>query len=139
MSSAGRFEDLEIWQRSRALVARIYSVTRQEPFAKDFALCNQLRRSAISVPSNVAEGFERGGNSEFIQFLAVAKGSAGEMKTQLYLALDIGYLSASEFAGLEKEIDGVARMIGKLMSYLQRTDMRGSKYRQAKSRDRTAG
>src|SRR5512147_2126489 len=82
------FEDLEIWKDARLLTKAIYKMTKDTGFAKDFALRDQIRRASMSVMSNIAEGFERGGNQEFIQFLYVAKASCGEVRSQLYVALD---------------------------------------------------
>ena len=86
------FEDLEIWKEARRLTQTIYQLTRDSRFAKDFGLRDQIRRAAISIMSNISEGFERGGNQEFIQFHYVAKGSCGEVRSQLYVALDQEYV-----------------------------------------------
>jgi len=98
MTRIEKFEDIEAWQRARVLCREIYKVTAQENFGRDRGLCGQIRRAAVSVMSNIAEGFERGGNKEFLNFLSVAKGSAGEVRVQLYIALDAGFLSEPEFA-----------------------------------------
>src|SRR6266478_7364132 len=86
------FEDFEIWKDARALTREIYQLTRDSKFSKDFALRDQIRRAAVSIMSNIAEGFERGGNQEFVQFLYVAKASCGEVRSQLYVAVDQGYI-----------------------------------------------
>jgi four helix bundle protein len=86
------FEELEIWKEARRLTQEIYRLTRDPKFSKDFGLSSQIQRAAISIMSNIAEGFERGGNQEFTQFLYVAKASCGEMRSQLYVALDQGYV-----------------------------------------------
>src|SRR5216684_4253257 len=91
------FEDLEVWKEARRLTQRIYQLTKNENFSKDFALRDQIRRAAVSIMSNIAEGFERSGTAEFNQFLATAKGSAGEVRAQLYVALDQGYLEHDFF------------------------------------------
>ena len=93
MAKIERFEDIEAWKRSRALTKKVYDCTKQRGFEKDFGLKDQIRRSSVSTMSNIAEGFERGGNQEFIQFLATAKGSSGEVRSQLYVALDQGYIT----------------------------------------------
>ena len=90
MATIQRFEEIEAWQVARELTRSVYECSKSGSFAKDFALRDQIRRAAISVMSNIAEGFERGGNAEFIQFLSIAKGSAAEVETQLYVALDQG-------------------------------------------------
>src|SRR5215210_7381743 len=92
-----RFEDVEGWKKARLLTRELYSVTMKGEFARDFALRDQIRRAAISVMSNIAEGFEREGNKEFRQFLSLAKGSASEIRSQLYIALDAGYLTQGDF------------------------------------------
>src|SRR6202012_3122572 len=95
-----QFEDIEAWKLGRELTRAIYRVSKAGEFGRDFALRDQIRRAAVSVTSNIAEGFERGGNREFVQALAVAKGSAGEVRSQLYVALDEGYIREAEFTEL---------------------------------------
>src|SRR5882762_11389104 len=95
-----RFEDFIAWQKARKLTADIYRVTSEGNFARDFGLKDQIRRAAVSNMSNLAEGFERGRAAEFHQFLSIAKGSCAELRTQLYVALDVGYLSLPVFEGL---------------------------------------
>jgi len=98
-----RFEDLIAWQHGRALCRDIYRLTEMQPFARDFALRDQIRKAAISIPSNISEGFERYRPGEFHQFLSIAKGSTGELRTQLYLASDVGYIDEeTRTAMLEK-------------------------------------
>jgi four helix bundle protein len=92
-----RFEDFVAWQKARALTASIYKVTSEGHFAKDFGLKDQIRRASVSIMSNIAEGFERGRSSEFHQFLSIAKASCAELRSQLYIALDAGYLSPEAF------------------------------------------
>ena len=93
MSTITTFETIEAWQHARELRKRIYGFTKTGEFAKDFVLRDQIRRAAISVTANIAEGFERGGNREFIQFLSHSKGSCGELRDHLYTAIDEAYLS----------------------------------------------
>src|SRR5688572_30296581 len=97
MATVKTFEGLEVWQHARKLVKEIYGVSNRGPFSKDFGLRDQLRRASISILSNIAEGFERSGNKEFAHFLFMAKGSAGELRAQLYVALDLAYISANDF------------------------------------------
>jgi four helix bundle protein len=92
-------------------------------------LKDQIRRASISILSNIAEGFERGGDKEFLQFLAVAKGSCGEVRAQLYVAVDQGYLSQDLFETLSNEAGEIGRLISGLMKYLSRSELKGSKYR----------
>ena len=92
MAKIEKFEDIEAWQKARGLSKAVYAVTGDGTFARDFGLRDQIRRAAVSVMSNIAEGFDRGGNRELTQFLYIAKGSAAEVQAQLYVALDAGYL-----------------------------------------------
>ena len=111
---ADKFEDLIAWQKARELTRAIYQVTTSGPFAKDFGLRDQIRRAAVSVMSNIAEGFERSGRSEFHQFLSIAKSSCAELRSQLYVSLDARYLSPSTFRQLILQAEEVARIIGGL-------------------------
>jgi four helix bundle protein len=120
MSTVKTFEGLEVWQHARKLVKEIYRVSAQGSFAKDFGLRDQLRRASVSVLSNIAEGFERAGNKEFSHFLYVAKGSAGELRAQLYVALDLTYISADDFRNLSGSSETIARQLSALIKYLQR-------------------
>ena len=93
-----RFEDLEAWQIARELANQMYKITKQESVCRDFGFVDQIRRAAISIMNNIAEGFERGSNKDFVRFLFIARGSAGEVRSLLYLGLDQGYLTNSEFS-----------------------------------------
>jgi four helix bundle protein len=109
-----RFEDLVAWQKARILAARIYRLTLKEPIAKDFTFCNQVRGAALSVPSNIAEGFERGGRAEFHQFLSIAKASCAELRNQIYIANDIEYIDEATTSTLLESAREVGRIIGGL-------------------------
>lgn len=98
-------------------------------FSEDFGLRNQIRRAGVSIMSNIAEGFERGGTGEFLQFLSIAKGSTGEVKSQLFVALDRGYINKKIFDQLFTLANDTGRMIGGLMNYLRRTKIKGQKYK----------
>jgi four helix bundle protein len=111
---ADKFEDLIAWQKARELTRVIYQTTAAGSFAKDFGLRDQIRRAAVSVMSNLAEGFERDGRSEFHQFLSVAKSSCAELRSQLYVALDATHLDPSTFRQLMLQAEEVARIIGGL-------------------------
>ena len=124
-----KFEDLESWKKARRLTNGIYEATASGSFTRDFGLKDQIRRASISILSNIAEGFERGGDKEFLQFLAVAKGSCWEVRAQLYIATDQGYLSQNLFERLFNEADEIGRLISGLMKYLSRSELKGSKYR----------
>jgi four helix bundle protein len=115
-----RFEDLIAWQKARALTSSIYKVTRKGAFAKDFGLSGQIQRAAISIMSNIAEGFERGRLREFHQFLSTAKASCAEVRSQLYASYDIGYLEKKEFDQIIAQAEEVARIIGGLRSSVQK-------------------
>src|SRR5215471_13174360 len=95
-----KFEDLIAWQKARILTHEIYQATRSRDFARDYGLSSQIQRASVSVMSNIAEGFERGGRAEFHQFLSTAKGSCAEVRSQLYVALDVGYLHQPGFDDL---------------------------------------
>src|SRR6185503_2630521 len=97
MSTIRRFEDLIAWQKAWQLTRQVYEFTRQGSWANDFGLSSQIQRASVSIMSNIAEGFERRRNAEFHQFLSVAKASCAEVRSQLYVALDVGYLNLSEF------------------------------------------
>lgn len=114
MSRVERFEDLIAWQKARLLTKAIYQVTKDGVFAKDFGLAGQMQRAAVSIMSNIAEGFERWGLGEFHQFLSVAKASCAELRSQLYIAHDVGYLEKEIFDQLMKQADEVGRIIGGL-------------------------
>lgn len=125
---ADKFEDLIAWQKARDLTRAIYQATAVGSFAKDFGLRDQVRRAAVSVMSNLAEGFERGGRSEFHQFLSVSKSSCAELRSQLYVALDATHLSPSTFRQLILQAEEVARIIGGLRKavHTQRVQARAS-------------
>ena len=123
------FEDIEGWKKARELTREVYQVSGTGAFAKDYALRDQVRRSAISIMSNIAEGYERSGTGEFSHFLSMAKGSAGELRSQLYTALDLGYINDEVFARLGAMAEETARLISGLMTYLRRTEIKGTKYK----------
>ncbi|HET7569904.1 MAG TPA: four helix bundle protein [Gammaproteobacteria bacterium] len=112
--AARRFEDLIAWQKARAFTRRIYEATGNGPFSKDYGLRDQIRRAVVSVMSNIAEGFDRGGRKEFHQFLVIAKASCAEVRSQLYVALDAGYLARKEFDSLCKQAEEVGRVVNGL-------------------------
>ena len=130
MGKIERFEDIESWKLAREAVNLVYAATRVDAFARDFALCNQIRRACISILFNIAEGFERSGNKEFLQFLSVAKGSCGEVRAQLYIALDQKYLDEATFEKISDKLLATSRLISGLMRYLQQSELRGSKFQQ---------
>jgi len=115
-----RFQDLIAWQKARQLTAMIYSITRQSPMNRDFGFVSQLQRSSVSFMSNIAEGFERGRLTEFHQFLSIAKGSCGEVRSHLYVALDAQYITQTVFDEAYALADEVGRIIGGLRNSVAR-------------------
>ena len=122
------FEDLEIWKGARHLTREIYTLSKVPQFSKDYGLRDQMRRAAVSIMSNIAEGFERGGNQEFLQYLYVAKGSCGELRSQLYIALDQEYVDQKVTNNLLTTLKRLSVMIKHLIDHLKRSGMRGPKY-----------
>lgn len=119
MATIERFEDLEIWQKAREIVNKLYVFSDREPFSRDFALRDQMRRAAISILSNIAEGFESSTQKSFINYLGPAKASAGELRAQLYIALDRKYLSATDFDRLNQALVTCSNQIQGLIRYLE--------------------
>jgi len=130
MSTIKSFEEIKAWQKARVLNKIIYKVTNNKELSNDIALKNQIRKSSISIISNIAEGFERDGNKEFIQFLSVAKASAGELHAQIYVAFDLNYISEPDFDTINKLIVEVSKMIGGLIIYLQGCNLKGNKFKE---------
>ena len=128
MARIDRFEDIRSWRKSRELTKQIYLITSQGNFERDFGLRDQIRKASVSIVSNIAEGFERGGDQEFLQFLAVAKGSCGEVRAQLYIALDQGYLQREDFETLSTLATEVSGLLSGFMKYLKQSNLRGNKY-----------
>ncbi|MGY0425371.1 MAG: four helix bundle protein [Polaribacter sp.] len=122
MAKFSSFEEIISWQKSRELNVIIYKVTSSNNlFSKDFGLKDQIRRASVSISSNIAEGFERQTTKEFIRFLYIAKASAGEVRSQLYLAFDIKYINKNEFEELKLKINEVSKLISGLLKYLHST------------------
>ena len=125
---ATMFEDLGIWQDARKLCKEIFLITEKDPFSRDFKLRDQIRTSSGSVMDNIAEGFERNGNKEFIQFLSIAKGSCGECRSQSYRAFDYGYINQKILNELIHKTITLSKQISGFISYLKRSNFKGSKY-----------
>ena len=130
MSTFKRFEDIDAWQKARQLTKEIYRVTSQKEFSRDFALKDQIRRASVSVMSNIAEGFERSGTGEFTHFLATAKGSAGEVRSQLYVALDQAYITPDVFSTLDLTVTEISKMVAGLMGYLKKSGLKGTRFKE---------
>jgi four helix bundle protein len=129
MAKVKKFEEIQSWKKARSLTQEVYAETLKGPFSRDFGLRDQMRRAAVSILSNIAEGFERGGDKEFLQFLAIAKGSAGELRAQLYVALDQKYLSKERFDVLSTEATEISQLISGFIRYLKQSNLRGNKLR----------
>ncbi len=128
MASIKTFEELIVWQKARELAKNIWDLTFIERFSKDFSLADQIRKSSGSVMDNIAEGFERGGNKEFIHFLFIAKGSLAEVKSQLYRALDRNHIDSEYMNNESIQIDELANIIGGLINYLKKSNLSGVKF-----------
>jgi four helix bundle protein len=129
MNRIEKFEDIIAWQKARVLTKEIYKCTQVGGFARDYGLKDQIQRASVSTMANVAEGFERGGDKEFTQFLSTSKGSCGEVKSHLYVALDQGYLTPVSFDQLYGQASEVSRLLSGFMTYLRESNLRGHKYR----------
>ena len=128
MAKFTKFEDIEAWQHARDLSKKVYKITSIDNFRNDYTLIRQIRRSSGSIMDNIAEGFGRGGNKEFIHFLQISMGSAFELKSQLYRAIDQSYISDKEFQYLYSLADSICKMINGLVRYLKKSPLKGSKY-----------
>ena len=128
MATFKTFEDIEAWQKSRILADKIYRRSREGDFSRDFKLRDQVNGAAGPIMDNIAEGFEREGTREFVQFLSIAKGSAGEVRSQLYRVLDHGYISQESFNELQEEVITISKQISGLMNYLKRSELKGTKF-----------
>jgi len=129
MATFNRFEDIVAWQKARVLCKIINGYTQKGHFSKDFKLISQIKSSSGSAMDNIAEGFERGGNKEFSQFLSISKGSAGETKSQLYRALDNEYISENEFQEAYNFADEVGKLTGALINHLKSSELKGNKFK----------
>ena len=130
MAGFKSFEEIEVWQKSRVLANKIFALTLEGSFSKDFKLRDQINGSSGSIMDNIAEGFERGSKQEFIHFLSIAKGSAGETRSQLYRAFDQSYIDTGVFEKLKSEVESISSMLNKLMSYLNNSKIKGERYKQ---------
>ena len=126
--SARRFEDFAVWQRAREFVCHVYQQTRHGEFAKDFGLKDQIQRAAVSITSNIAEGYERNSNKELLRFLYIAKGSAGEVRSQLYNASDLGYINEMDVKALMERIQQISAGIYKWIDSIQKSTFNGIRY-----------
>jgi four helix bundle protein len=123
------FEELEIWKESRELTKQIRIITRKPDFASDYRFCSQINSSAGSVMDNIAEGFERDGAKEFIQFLFIAKASNAETRSQAYRAFDASFITKDELENILQKTSSLKNKIFKLITYLKNSDYKGNKYK----------
>lgn len=131
MSTIECFEDLRVWREAREIVRIVYQSTKDFPSNERYGLVSQMQRAAVSTMSNIAEGFERGTNKEFIHFLYTAKGSNGEVRSQAYVALDLGYISQAKCNDLVRRCETLSRRLYNFIEYLKRSPFKGSKLREA--------
>lgn len=132
MAKIERFEDLEIWQLAREICNEVYDLIDNTPLGRNFALRDQMDKSSGSVMDNIAEGFERNGNKEFIQFLSIAKASCGELRFQLYRTLDRKHINQERFDILKEKVLVNSKKIGAFMNYLSKSEFRGQKFKNRK-------
>jgi four helix bundle protein len=122
------YKDINAWKKACKVTRSIYEITSEGPLKRDFGLRDQMRRSAVSVMSNIAEGFGRGGNKEFVLYLGYARGSLRELQSQLHVALDVGYISQSTFNEIYEETSAMSGLVNGLINHLKASSIRGSRY-----------
>jgi len=128
VATINKIEDLLVWQKSRVLVKLVFTFTSKESFSKEFFLKDQIKRSAISIMSNISEGFGRGGNKEFVQFLYIANGSLNELKAQLYIALDFNLITETILKEAFELLTSIELMIKSLAKKLKESEYKGAKF-----------
>lgn len=128
MGTIKRFEDIEAWQLARELCSKINELIMSSDLAKDYSLRNQISAASGSIMDNIAEGYERDGSKEFRQFLSIAKGSCGEVRSQLYRMKDFGYVNESQFDELYRKSVNISGKLSRLIQYLNSTSIKGTKY-----------
>jgi four helix bundle protein len=119
MATIEKFEELEVWKLSMDLCSDIYRLTNSELFSKDFGLKDQIRRSSVSIPSNISEGYERDSKNQFVYFLVIAKGSCGELRTQLRIARTLNYLNEEEYKNINEKCISVSKQLAGFINYLK--------------------
>ena len=136
-SKADKFEDLHVYGQARNLTNKIYEITKSASFSKDYGLIDQIRRASVSILSNIAEGFERGTNAEFIHFLFIAKGSCGEVRAQLSIAFDQKYIDENIYKSLVDQCRRISAMLNNLIDYLKGSRFKGSKFKSPQTKSVT--
>ena len=129
MATITRFEDLTVWKMARDFSSNIFHITCYEQFSKDYKFKDQIRASSGSIMDNIAEGFERGGNKELLQFLAIAKGSCGESRSQLHRSFDYQYIENEEYETLCQKSIELSKGISAFIDYLKQSEIKGIKYK----------
>ncbi|MEO8146214.1 MAG: four helix bundle protein [Bacteroidia bacterium] len=129
MATIQRFEDLEIWKKARQLNILVFRAIKKDGFSRDYKLVNQINGASGSVMDNIAEGFERGSRNEFVNFLSIAKGSAGEVKSQTYRAMDRNYILQNEFNEIYNLADQISKQTNKFIEYLNNSNFKGEKFK----------
>jgi four helix bundle protein len=135
MATFKSFEEIEVWKKAREFASKVYTLTLESSFSKDYKLRDQINGSSGSIMDNIAEGFERDGTREFIQFLSIAKGSAGESRAQLYRALDRGHISEETFQQMVFDVLSISKQLSNLINYLKKSEFKGTKYMQEPETD----
>ncbi len=128
MGTVTKFEDLEIWQLSRTFCRAVYDIIENTNLKTNYRLANQIDGSSGSIMYSIAEGFERNGNKEFVQFLSIAKASCGESRSQLYRILDRSFITEEKFQSLKEQAEILSKKIGAFINYLKNSDFKGSKF-----------
>lgn len=129
MATIRRFEEIKAWQEARELAKLVYATTCRGGISRDFGLCGQMQRAAVSVGSNIAEGFARNGNKEFSKFLWIARGSAAEIQSQAYTAKDVGYFSDAQFAKIYEKAESCSLLIYRFLKTLRTAPIEGERYK----------
>ncbi|MBQ6007525.1 MAG: four helix bundle protein [Kiritimatiellae bacterium] len=119
MATVDNFEELDVWKLARVLTGKVYRLSRLGLFAKDYGFRDQICRAAVSIVSNIAEGFERRSKNQFLQFLDIANGSAGELRAQLYIAFDLGYIDEPQFQDAFRDVVSIGKKLTALIKYLK--------------------
>jgi len=127
--SGKRFEDLPVWKDSRQLVREVFGTGRKKNLIKEYSFRNHIERTAVSIMANIAEGYERDGDKEFAQFLSQAKASAGELRSHLYVALDMNFIESKEFDSLSQKVTSISKQLSGLIRYVKKSNIGGRKYK----------
>jgi len=125
MATIGSFENIEVWRTSMDLCTEVYKITNSDTFSRDFGLKDQIRRASVSIPSNISEGYERDSKNQFMYFLSIAKGSCGEVRTQLRIAYNLNYLNELDFQSLNLMCESTSKQLSGFIKYLR--DFKGTK------------